>query len=163
MAAFIPLRPAKRDTGAWTFAGAARLGVRRLDAALAQWEKGIAGFRARRVKAGSTRRAKDGRLASQSCASAGGSRSLYGHLRDLYEAVPIPELGASALALRNTPAPGRQVWLELAGLGGFLQPLPLGGPFTPGPSDAANPGERAAHGDVNRLERGRPHTGKAGM
>ena len=41
-------------------AGAARLGVRRLDAALAQWEKGVAGFRARRVKAGSARGAAEG-------------------------------------------------------------------------------------------------------
>ena len=41
-------------------AGAARLGVRRLDAALARWEKGVAGFRARRVKAGSARRAAEG-------------------------------------------------------------------------------------------------------
>jgi len=34
--------------------------VRRLDAALARWEEGIAGFRARRVKTGSARRAAEG-------------------------------------------------------------------------------------------------------
>ena len=33
------------------------------------------------------------------------------------------------------------------------------GPFTPGPGDAANLGERAARGNVNHVEPGRPHTG----
>jgi hypothetical protein len=54
--------------------------VRRLDAAFTQWEKGIAGFRARRVKAGSARRAKDERIggfhpvASREAALAGSAR-----------------------------------------------------------------------------------------
>ena len=45
MTAVIPLGSAKRP-----LAGAGRLGVRRLDAALAQWEEGVAGFRAMRVE-----------------------------------------------------------------------------------------------------------------
>jgi len=54
--------------------------VRRLDAAFTQWEKGIAGFRARRVKAGSARRTKDERIggfhpvASREAALAGAAR-----------------------------------------------------------------------------------------
>ena len=121
------------------------------------------GYRMAPAKAGSARRAKMvgwPHSPVHRLAEAGAYRVTCGTYMKQHQFQSSERL---RLLCENPPAPGHQVWLEPAGLGGFLQPLPLGGPFTAGPCDAANLGERVAHGNANRVEPGRPHAGKAGM